>query len=37
MDGKAGAQISRRAFLQSAGILLALMLVAGVLTRLVPA
>ena len=37
MEAKAGAQISRRAFLQSAGILLTLMLVAGVLTRIVPA
>ena len=36
MEGKAGAQISSRAFAQSAGILLALMLVAGLLTRVIP-
>jgi uncharacterized ion transporter superfamily protein YfcC len=34
---KAGAQISTKAFVQSAVILLALMIVAGVLTRVVPA
>ena len=37
MEGKAGAQISTRAFVQSAGILLALMLLAGLLTRIIPA
>ncbi len=37
MSEKAGAQISTRAFVQSLLILLALMLLAGVLTRLVPA
>jgi uncharacterized ion transporter superfamily protein YfcC len=38
MEGtKAGAQISRKAFLQSVFILLALMLLAGILTRLIPA
>jgi uncharacterized ion transporter superfamily protein YfcC len=37
MESKSGAQISRRAFLQSVIILLALMLLAGLLTRLVPA
>lgn len=36
MQPKAGAQISRQAFLQSAAILGALMLAAGLLTRLVP-
>lgn len=36
MEAKAGAQISRRAFFQSAAILLALMVLAGLLTRLVP-
>ena len=36
MEEKAGAQISIRAFLQSALILFALMLVAGALTRIVP-
>ena len=37
MEEKAGAQISRKAFLQSAAILLILMIAAGVLTRVVPA
>ncbi len=37
MDQKAGAQISKKAFIQSALILLFLMLVAGVLTRVLPA
>jgi uncharacterized ion transporter superfamily protein YfcC len=37
MQEKAGAQISRKAFLQSAGILLVLMIIAGILTRVVPA
>lgn len=37
MDRKAGAQISTRAFLQSLIILFALMMLAGVLTRVVPA
>jgi uncharacterized ion transporter superfamily protein YfcC len=37
MPEKAGAQISRKAFLQSAGILLMLMIVAGILTRVIPA
>lgn len=37
MAEKAGAQISRKAFVQSLAILLALMLVAGVATRIVPA
>lgn len=37
MNRKAGAQISKRAFLQSLIILFALMLLAGLLTRLVPA
>jgi uncharacterized ion transporter superfamily protein YfcC len=37
MDQKAGAQISRKAFLQSFIILLILMIVAGILTRVVPA
>lgn len=36
MDEKAGAQISKKAFIQSFLILLLLMLVAGVLTRVVP-
>jgi uncharacterized ion transporter superfamily protein YfcC len=36
MDEKSGIQISRRAFLQSVFILLALMLVAGVATLLIP-
>jgi uncharacterized ion transporter superfamily protein YfcC len=37
MEEKAGAQISRKAFIQSILILLVLMLAAGILTRLVPA
>ncbi|HVN54539.1 MAG TPA: hypothetical protein VMT46_09435 [Anaerolineaceae bacterium] len=37
MNEKAGAQISQRAFLQSLIILLVLMVLAGVLTRVVPA
>jgi len=37
MEGNAGLHISRRAFTQSLAILLALMLVAGILTRIVPA
>ncbi|MEN6299270.1 MAG: AbgT family transporter [Anaerolineaceae bacterium] len=37
MEQKAGAQISQKAFLQSVGILLSLMIVAGILTRIVPA
>lgn len=37
MEQKAGAQISRKAFVQSLLILLALMIVAGVLTRVLPA
>ena len=37
MEQKAGAQISRKAFIQSFLILLALMVIAGLLTRLVPA
>ena len=37
MDNKAGIQISKKAFLQSALILLAFMLLAGILTRVVPA
>jgi len=37
MDRKAGAQISKRAFLQSLIILFVLMMLAGLLTRLVPA
>jgi uncharacterized ion transporter superfamily protein YfcC len=37
MQEKAGAQISRKAFIQSAGILLVLMIVAGILTRVIPA
>lgn len=36
MDEKAGAQISKKAFIQSFLILLLLMIVAGVLTRVVP-
>ena len=36
MDEKAGAQISKKAFLQSALIILLLMLVAGLLTRVLP-
>ncbi len=37
MDQKAGAQISKKAFIQSALILLLLMILAGVLTRVLPA
>jgi uncharacterized ion transporter superfamily protein YfcC len=37
MDSRAGAQISRKAFVQSLLILLAIMILAGVLTRVVPA
>jgi uncharacterized ion transporter superfamily protein YfcC len=37
MDEKAGAQISKKAFIQSALILLLLMIIAGVLTRVLPA
>jgi uncharacterized ion transporter superfamily protein YfcC len=37
MDQKAGAQISQRAFIQSLVILFVLMMVAGILTRVVPA
>ncbi len=37
MDQKAGAQISARAFIQSTVILFVLMVLAGVLTLLVPA
>lgn len=37
MDEKAGAQISKKAFIQSFLILLLLMIIAGVLTRVVPA
>jgi uncharacterized ion transporter superfamily protein YfcC len=37
MNEKAGAQISRKAFLQSATILLALIILAGVLTLIIPA
>ncbi|MFL7812824.1 MAG: YfcC family protein [Anaerolineales bacterium] len=37
MESKAGAQISKKAFIQSALILLAFMILAGVLTRVVPA
>ncbi len=36
MDEKAGAQISKKAFIQSAVILLLLMIIAGVLTRVLP-
>lgn len=37
MDEKSGAQISRKSFLQSMIILLAFMILAGVLTRVIPA
>ncbi len=37
MEEKAGARISRKAFLQAFFILLALMMVAGILTRIIPA
>jgi uncharacterized ion transporter superfamily protein YfcC len=36
MDEKAGAQISKKAFIQSFAILLLLMIIAGVLTRVLP-
>ncbi len=36
MDQKAGAQISKKAFIQSFSILLLLMIIAGVLTRVLP-
>lgn len=36
MDTQAGAQISRKAFIQSAVILLVLMLIAGILTEIIP-
>ena len=37
MESQSGARISRKAFIQAAAILFALMIVAGILTRLVPA
>lgn len=37
MESKAGAQISQKAFIQSAVILLVLMIAAGILTRVIPA
>lgn len=37
MEQKAGAQIGRRAFIQSILILFALMIIAGILTRVIPA
>jgi uncharacterized ion transporter superfamily protein YfcC len=37
MDQKAGAQISQRAFIQSLAILFLLMMIAGILTLVVPA
>ena len=37
MEEKSGAQISKKAFIQSVIILLVIMLVAGVLTRVIPA
>ena len=37
MDQKAGAQISKKAFIQSIVILFVLMMVAGILTRIIPA
>lgn len=37
MEQKSGAQISRKAFVQSAVILLLLMVIAGILTRIIPA
>jgi uncharacterized ion transporter superfamily protein YfcC len=37
MDQKAGAQISQRAFIQSLVILFVLMMIAGILTLVVPA
>lgn len=36
MDQRAGAQISKKAFIQSAAILLLLMIIAGILTRVLP-
>jgi uncharacterized ion transporter superfamily protein YfcC len=37
VEEKSGARISRKAFIQAAGILLSLMVIAGLLTRLIPA
>jgi hypothetical protein len=37
MDQKAGAQISQRAFIQSLAILFVLMMIAGILTLVIPA
>ena len=37
MEEKAGVRISRRAFIQAVAIIFALMMVAGILTRLIPA
>lgn len=37
MEDKAGVRISRRAFIQAVAIIFALMMVAGILTRLIPA
>ena len=37
MEEKSGARISRKAFIQAVSIILILMLVAGVLTRVIPA
>ena len=37
MDQQTGAQISRKAFIQSVSILLLLMLISGILTLVVPA
>lgn len=37
MEQKAGAQISRRAFIQSLVILFVLMMIAGILTLVIPA
>ncbi len=37
MEPRSGAQISKRAFLQSVIILFVLMMVAGLLTRIIPA
>jgi uncharacterized ion transporter superfamily protein YfcC len=37
MDQKAGAQISQRAFIQSLVILFVLMMIAGILTLIIPA
>lgn len=36
MEQRAGAQISRKAFFQSAGILFGMMILAGILTRIIP-